>query len=98
MMTDLFDIPPHNYQPTSRAGALHARERAVTQSSKIYAHLLKCGSKGATASELKYRTGIMESSTMSARLNRLMRDNKIIASEDRRKSDCGVLQIVWKIK
>ena len=98
MMSDLFDLPPHNYRQSSIDGAVNAKERAATQSSKIYAHLLKSGSTGYTASELKTLTGIGESSTMSARLNRLMLDGKIIASDDKRKSEYGINQIVWKVK
>lgn len=94
---DLFDLPPYQKtRPTSLAGAIDAKDRAKTQATRIYQHIKMCGEYGATACELKPVTEIQESSTMSARLNSLMKDGKIIASEDKRKSKYDILQIVWK--
>lgn len=94
---DLFDLPPYQKtRPTSLAGAIDAKDRAKTQASKIYLQIKMQGDYGAIACELKRATGIEESSTMSARLNSLMHEGKILASKDKRKSKYGVMQIVWK--
>ena len=105
MQADLFECNVPYYAPntlpyakgreTSKAGAKHAKPSAGTQCHTILIALKEFGSQ--TASELRDRTDIKQASTMSARLNSLMKAGKIYDSSERRESNCGVKTIVWKI-
>ena len=92
------ELPFAKGRPTSRAGAIHAAPRKGTQCDRILQALREAGDRGATACELRHATGIYQASTMSARLNGLMRDGLIYDSGQERESEYGVVNIVWRVK
>lgn len=92
------ELPFAKGRPTSRAGAINAAPRKGTQCDRILQALREAGDRGATACELRHATGIYQASTMSARLNGLMRDGLIYDSGQERESEYGVVNIVWRVK
>lgn len=96
---DLFTLPPAlpyaKGSRTSLKGAIGATHRAESQYMRILKHIERMGAYGATNCELKKHTGITESSTMSARLNSLMKEGKIRDSGMERQGDYKAKQTVW---
>ena len=95
MTPDLFSIPYAKGSRTSLEGAIAAIPRKASQEQRILAHIERMGAYGATNCELKQATGIKESSTMSARINTLMKHGKIKDSGMERKSIYNVNQVAW---
>lgn len=107
MQIDLFNhkprfiprsLPYAKERPTSKEGAKAALPSAGTQCHTILMALSLAGNNGLTASELRLRCDIKQASTMSARLNSLMKAGKINDSGLRRKNvESNVNQIVWAL-
>lgn len=96
-MIDLFSLPYARKSTPSREGAKEAIPRAGSQAGRILEELRLCGSYGANSWELRQTTGIKQASTLSARLNQLVKMGLIRETDRVRKGEGKVETTVYVI-
>ena len=81
-------LPPHNGTATSKAAALAVQSQQATQLDRVLELITKAGERGTTRSDVAHQMG-KPTSTICARVSRLLDMGLVREADEPRIPDCG---------